>query len=65
MKRAILRGASVAAVIAAVGGAFVGVRYLPSPARSGTLVSTAVAQTDETVYYQDPDGKPIYSLAVC
>lgn len=63
MKRAILRGASVAAVIAAVGGAFVGIRYLPSPAGSGTLVSTAVAQTDEPVYYQDPDGKPIYSLA--
>lgn len=63
MKRAILRVAGVAAVIAAVAGAFVGVRYLPSSAGSGTLVSTGVAQTaDEPVYYQDPDGKPIYSL---
>lgn len=63
MKHAILKGAGVAAAIAAVTGAFVGVRHLPSPAGSGTLISTAVAQTaDEPVYYQDPDGKPIYSL---
>ena len=63
MKRAILKGAGVAAVIAAAGSAFVGLRPLPSPAVSGTLVSMAVAQTaDEPVYYQDPDGKPIYSL---
>ena len=63
MKRAILAGATVAAVITAAGGAFMGVRgHLHSMAH-GALVSTAAAQaSDDPVYYQDPDGKPVYSL---
>ena len=63
MKRAVLAGVAVAAVIAAAGGAFMGVRgHLHPTAASGELVSTAAAQTgDDPIYYQDPDGKPIYS----
>ena len=63
MKRAVLAGVAVAAVIAAAGGAFIGVRgHLHPTAASGELVSTAAAQTgDDPIYYQDPDGKPIYS----
>ena len=65
MKRAILAGAAIAAVIAAAGGGFIGVRgHLHSTDASNvTLVSPAVAQTgDDPVYYQDPDGRPLYSL---
>jgi Cu(I)/Ag(I) efflux system membrane fusion protein len=65
VKRAVLAGVAGAAVIAAAGGAFVGVRgHLHPTAASGELVSTAAAQTgDDPIYYQDPDGKPIYSPA--
>ena len=65
MKRAILAGVAVAAVIAAAGGAFIGVRgHLHSAAGSAAaLVPPAAAQTsDDPVYYQDPDGRPFYSL---
>jgi Cu(I)/Ag(I) efflux system membrane fusion protein len=65
MKRAILRGAAIAAVIAAAGGGFIGVRgHLHRTDTSNvTLVSPAAAQTgDDPVYYQDPDGRPLYSL---
>jgi Cu(I)/Ag(I) efflux system membrane fusion protein len=64
MKRTVFAGVSAAAVIAAAAGGFIGVReHLHSAAMSGALVSTAVAQTsDDPVYYQDPDGKPVYSL---
>jgi Cu(I)/Ag(I) efflux system membrane fusion protein len=63
VKRAVLAGVAVAAVIAAAGGAFMGVRgHLHPTAASGELVSTAAAQIgDDPIYYQDPDGKPIYS----
>lgn len=65
MKRALLAGVTVAAVIAAAGGGFIGVRghlHLTDTANVA-LVSTASAQTsDEPVYYQDPDGHPLYSL---
>jgi Cu(I)/Ag(I) efflux system membrane fusion protein len=64
MKRLIPAGAIVAAVIAA-GGGFIGVRgHLHSTeAPSVTLVSSADAQTSvEPIYYQDPDGRPFYSL---
>ncbi len=64
MKRAILRGATVAAVIAAAGGGFIGVRgHLHSTGTSAVaLVSAAAAQaSDEPIYYQDPDGRPLYS----
>jgi membrane fusion protein, copper/silver efflux system len=61
VKRAIA-GVTVAALIAAAGGGFMVVRrHLHLTA--APLVSTAVAQTrDDPIYYQDPDGKPFYSL---
>ena len=65
MKRAILAGATVVAMIAAVGGGYVGVRgHLHSTnASSVALVSPAAAQASEDpIYYQDPDGRPFYSL---
>jgi Cu(I)/Ag(I) efflux system membrane fusion protein len=62
MKPAILAGVTVAALIAAAGGGFMGVRgHLYST--EAPLVSTAFAQTSgEPIYYQDPDGRPLYSL---
>ena len=65
MKRAVLAGATAAAVIAAAGGGFIGVRgHLHSTsAATVALVSPAAAQaSDEPIYYQDPDGRPLYSL---
>ncbi len=65
MKRAILAGVTVAAVIAAAGGGFIGVRgHLHSTDTANVaLVSPAAAQTsDDPIYYQDPDGRPLYSL---
>lgn len=65
MKRALLASATVAAALAAAGGAFIGVRgHLHSTeAAAVALVSTAFAQaSDEPIYYQDPDGHPLYSL---
>jgi membrane fusion protein, copper/silver efflux system len=64
MKRALLACATVAAAIAAAGGGFIGVRghlHSTNPA-TVALVSPAAAQTsDEPIYYQDPDGRPLYS----
>jgi len=64
MNRAVLISVAAAAMIAAAGGAFIAVRaHLHSPSATGALVSTALAQTsDDPIYYQDPDGKPVYSL---
>jgi membrane fusion protein, copper/silver efflux system len=65
MKRAILASVTVAAVIAAAGGGFIGVRgHLHSAAPSNvTLVAPAAAQTSgDPIYYRDPDGRPLYSL---
>ena len=64
MKRALLAYVTVAAVIAAAGGGFISVRgHLHSTeAATVALVSTASAQaSDEPIYYQDPDGRPLYS----
>jgi Cu(I)/Ag(I) efflux system membrane fusion protein len=65
MKRAILAGVTVAALIAAAGGGFIAVRghlHL-TDASSAALVTPATAQTgSEPIYYQDPDGAPRYSL---
>jgi len=62
MKRVLLAGATAAAVIAAAAGGFIGVRghlHLASAA-TAALVSTASAQaSDEPIYYQDPDGRPL------
>ena len=65
MKRAILAGVIAAAVIAAAGGVFIGVRgHLRSMAISNVaLVTHAAAQASgEPIYYRDPDGRPFYSL---
>ena len=65
MNRALLAGVTTAAVIAAGGGGYVGVRgHLHSPrAASMALVASAAAQASgEPIYYQDPDGRPLYSL---
>src|SRR5664279_3782173 len=55
----------VAAVIAAAGGGFIGVRghLHPTSAAAVAWISPAAAQAgDEPIYYQDPDGRPLYSL---
>lgn len=65
MKRAIITGVAAAALIAAGGGGFMGVRkHLHSADGLGEAVMTpAAAQTGgASIYYQDPDGRPIYSL---
>ena len=65
MKRAIIAGAVVAAVIVAAGGGFIAVRgHLHFAGTSSVaLVSPAAAQASgEPIYYQDPDGRPFYSL---
>lgn len=64
MKRAILAGAAVAAVLAALGGGFMAVRGQLHLADNSALalVSPAAAQAvDDPIYYQDPDGRPLYS----
>jgi Cu(I)/Ag(I) efflux system membrane fusion protein len=64
MKRAILAGAAVAAVLAALGGGFFAVRGNLHLADTSAvaLVSPAAAQAaDDPIYYQDPDGRPLYS----
>jgi membrane fusion protein, copper/silver efflux system len=65
MNRAVLAGVTVAAVIAAAGGAYIGVRgHLHSTAASNAaLVSVAFAQANvDPIYFRDPDGRPFYSL---
>jgi membrane fusion protein, copper/silver efflux system len=61
MNRAALVSAA-AALIAAAGGAFViGHAQWPVARPTGT-VTQAAAQAAAPIYFQDPDGKPIYSL---
>jgi Cu(I)/Ag(I) efflux system membrane fusion protein len=65
MNRAVLAGVTAAAVIAAAGGGLIGVRgHLHSnDASKLALVSFAAAQTGgDPIYFQDPDGRPLYSL---
>jgi membrane fusion protein, copper/silver efflux system len=65
MNRAILASAAVVALIAAAGGGFMGVRgrlHL-TDASNMALVAPAAAQANGApIYYQDPDGRPFYSL---
>jgi membrane fusion protein, copper/silver efflux system len=65
MKRTIIAGAIVAVAIATAGGGLIAVRghlHLTSTPNV-TLVSPAAAQgSSEPIYYQDPDGRPSYSL---
>jgi membrane fusion protein, copper/silver efflux system len=65
VKRVILAGVTVAAVIAA-GGGLIGVRgHLgSSDASSVAPISPTTAQMNsDPIYYQDPDGGPFYSLS--
>jgi Cu(I)/Ag(I) efflux system membrane fusion protein len=62
MKRAIVMGA-VAAICAAAGAAFVaGAVPRTNPLASSSLSVAIAADGGVTIYYQDPDGKPFYSL---
>jgi Cu(I)/Ag(I) efflux system membrane fusion protein len=65
MRRAIFTSVTVAALIAAAGGGFIIGRAQRQAADTPSMAMTtpAVAETSgETIYYQDPDGKPFYSL---
>jgi Cu(I)/Ag(I) efflux system membrane fusion protein len=62
MNRAVFTGA-VAAICAAAGAAFL-VGHIPraKPFAGRVGLVSAAADSDATIYYQDPDGKPSYSL---
>jgi membrane fusion protein, copper/silver efflux system len=64
MKRAVITG-TVAAVFAVAGAALVaGALPRAKPLFSPPMMSLATAaEAGATIYYQDPDGKPFYSLA--
>ena len=64
MKRAVITG-TVAAIFAATGAAFVaGAIPRSKPPFGFPAMSLATAaEAGATIYYQDPDGKPFYSLA--
>jgi membrane fusion protein, copper/silver efflux system len=65
MKRALLASATVAALIAAAGGGFIIGRAQRQPAETPDMavVTPAAAQTSGApIYYQDPDGRRLYSL---
>ena len=68
MKRIALMGLALAAISAAgVGGYWAGIRDLPLPGlrelfgAAGDLAFAEPAGTGPVIYYQDPDGKPLYS----
>jgi membrane fusion protein, copper/silver efflux system len=65
MNRAVFTSATVAALIAAAGGGFIAGRAQRQPAETPDMavVTPAAAQTSGApIYYQDPDGRPLYSL---
>jgi Cu(I)/Ag(I) efflux system membrane fusion protein len=65
MNRAVFTSATVAALIAAAGGGFVAGRAQRWPAETSDIaaVTQAAAETSGApIYYQDPDGRPLYSL---
>jgi membrane fusion protein, copper/silver efflux system len=65
MRRAVLASATVAALIAAAGGGFITGRaqHQPVDVTGMAAVPAAAAQPgSEPIYYQDPDGRPFYSL---
>ncbi|WP_291853730.1 efflux RND transporter periplasmic adaptor subunit [Bradyrhizobium sp.] len=62
MTRALLSGATAVAIVAAGGGAFVGVLALRGVEPIEMSASAAAESTGKPIYYQDPDGKPFYSL---
>jgi membrane fusion protein, copper/silver efflux system len=65
MTRAVFTSAAAAALIAAAGGSFIAGRAQRQPVEiPGIAVMTPAAAQDSgaPVYYQDPDGRPLYSL---
>lgn len=65
MNRAVFAITTVAALIAAAGGGFITGRAQRQPAEASSMavVTPAAAQTSGApIYYQDPDGRPLYSL---
>jgi Cu(I)/Ag(I) efflux system membrane fusion protein len=65
MRRVVLASAAVAALVAAAGGGFITGRaqHQPADATGMAAVPAAAAQpVSEPIYYQDPDGRPFYSL---
>jgi Cu(I)/Ag(I) efflux system membrane fusion protein len=65
MSRAVVMGTTVAALIAAAGGGFVAGHAWHSTGETTDMavVTPAAAQpSGAPIYYQDPDGKPFYSL---
>jgi Cu(I)/Ag(I) efflux system membrane fusion protein len=63
MNRAVVTSVAVAAFIAAAGGGFVAGRAQWSAAGVTGMVTPATAEgSPAPIYFQDPDGKPSYSL---
>ncbi len=62
MKPIIVASATAAALIAAAGGALIGGRGPHLEASRLGLLAPATAADGKPIYYQDPDGKPFYSL---
>src|SRR5437899_12370866 len=63
MKRSVLVGIAAAVTAAAIAGVFS--RSYPWPSREtkhAHVMEPARAETGAAIYYQDPDGKPFYSL---
>ncbi len=66
MNRTIFTSAAVATLIAATAGGFLFGRTRTqsnAPPNMAVVTSAAARDSGTTVYYQDPDGKPFYSLA--
>lgn len=62
MNRAVLTGVAAAALVAAVGGAFVADRAMRATGSISIATRAAAQSGGVPIYYQDPDGKPFYSL---
>lgn len=62
MNRTLALGAA-AAMIAAAGAAFSAAEILRVNPPAGAATSAAAAEVGATIYFQDPDGRPFYSLA--
>jgi Cu(I)/Ag(I) efflux system membrane fusion protein len=65
MNRVVFTSATVAALIAAAGGGFIigrAQRQLADTPSMAVVTPTAAQTSGEAIYYQDPDGRPFYSL---
>ncbi len=62
MTRLGLAGAA-AAIVAAAGAILIGVGPRPRPIEGPVISTAAAAANGAPIYFQDPDGKPFYSLA--